>query len=312
MKFIDLKLYKTNVMNRNGALVWFVYGLSTLAWLISNIHAPKRYSLAPLVFSEWHMLSIAINLCLLGLLLFFKQKKFIFFPIFYMVQPIAYGLMYLITHQLLGTNYQSDYILKFWTDILFFILEILLFLPFLIFQKEKNPFRLRQRREEWNISMVPIPSHRLRRNLVYIGYAAQMGVVLWMTIGMHIGLKVGLYTFFNLLGIQMIFSLLLGLKEEFIFRWVYLKNLEKIFGNIWIAAVLQTIPWATYHVFFGEGIDNGLAYGLVTIIGSMWFSVLVYEFKSIILATLSHALMEVFAFYMMYAKVPEVLQYFQR
>lgn len=306
---------KKDTISPKNVLAWAVFGLSTLAWLVSNIHAPLRYSLAPLQLSWWHIGSICFNVLLAALLIAFKKNRLVIFPAFYMVQPLAYAIMYLVITHIIGTNYLPDNIpLKFITDILFFLLEIVMFSVFLFFQNVKapNPFQFKADPKTRDITLVPIPNRRLRRNLVILGYVLQMGVVLAMCIIAPINLKVSWNSFINLLGIQIVFSLLLGLKEELIFRWVFLKGMEKLFGNIWVATLIQAAAWALYHFFFGEGIDNKIIYGIVTFIGAVWFSVLVYEFKNILLATLSHALIEVFAFYLMYAKVPEVLQFFQR
>jgi membrane protease YdiL (CAAX protease family) len=291
--------------------VWVVYGLSTVVWLLSNVGAPLRYSLAPLHLSWWHIGSICFNILLAVYLLFSKQKKLLFFPLFYAVQPLAYAIMYLVVTYVIGTKYLPDNIpLKFITDIFFFILEIVMFTAFLFVQKEKNPYTGKPDNKDRDITLIPIKNRKVRRNLVIAGYVLQMGVVLYMAVVTPIQMKVGGSTFLGLLGIQLVFSLLLGLKEELIFRWVYLKGMEKLFGNIWIATLIQAAAWALYHYFFGEGIPDKVIYGVVTFIGAVWFSVLVYEFKNIILATLSHALIEVFAFYLMYDQVKEVHQFF--
>ena len=201
--------------------VWAVIGLSAAAWLLSNIGAPLRFSLAPIQLSWWHLGSIAFNGLLASALIVLKKKRLLLFPAFFMVQPLAYAIMYLIVTNVIGVNYLPGHItVKFITDILFFLLEIVLFFAFLYFQNPKdiNPFVVNNDYKKYDNPLVPIPSRKLRRTLVILGYVLQMGVVLAMAIASPIGLKVSWNSFLSLFGIQLVFSLLLGLKEELIFR----------------------------------------------------------------------------------------------
>jgi membrane protease YdiL (CAAX protease family) len=279
-----------------------VYTLSTAAWLASNIHAPLRYTMEPLKVTEWHFFSAGINALILLVLVFLKRKELFFIPIFYAIQPLAYIIMSFISPQILG-NHPNQMTWKFVNDILFFILEIVLFLPLLLMLRtgDRMPFKALRKKEPGKNKEVILPMWKKGRKwTVSFLYAATVLVLCFLTVYSPIQQEIRLDLIVQLLGFQIVFALFLGIKEELIFRWIFLKGNEKIFQSRLAALFLQAVPWALYHAFFGEGTGTGLIGGGLTLFGALCFGFLVYETESLLLPLILHILIEAFGFYLMY------------
>jgi membrane protease YdiL (CAAX protease family) len=322
--------------DRKSQLTWgiFTAAFAATAWLIASIGAPPRFTWDPLKLSIWQIVSASLNLLLAAFLIMIKKRKIAFIPLFFSVQPVAYIAMYWIAVKLIGIDY-SDMNRKFFTDILFFILEMAMFAPFFFWIDDKNPFRVKglfydgkvneQEKLEldWSIPLFILFNkykrnslfgkkqkpqteqekkkwYHFRRSLIWFFFWLHTAVTLYVAIILPFVHRIPLHVFLRLIGVQMVFAVLLGLKEEIFFRWILLKGLEKIFKSRILILLLQALPWGIYHAFFGEGTGRGpIGFGF-TFIGAMWYGYLVLEFDSIWLAFFCHLIVEIAGFYNLY------------
>ena len=193
-----------------------------------------------------------------------------------MVYPASYLLMIFVYR----LNPDPNLFGKVIFDIIFFAIEIALFIPFLIYLKNKNPLTdLKKKQPLFNVIMI---------------LSILLGVIYLVYVGMSFKNTV------KLLVLQVIFSILLGFKEEFSFRWIFMEFTDEILGSKTISLLFQAIPWSLYHVFFGEGTGRYVVGGLLTLVGAIGFGKVTQKYGSITYASFVHILIEFYAFFVLY------------
>jgi membrane protease YdiL (CAAX protease family) len=298
---MNSQIIKISALLKNHVALTAVFTASAAFWLVSSIGAPLRFTLDPLSVTPWHLLALgleaAVSLAIVALRL---DRKLLFFPVFFSLYPLSYLLMERIDILILGTDY-GVLRHKITSDTLFFILEIVCFLPLYAMVPRKNPFVVHGVPADRGAALTG--SVRLRRRIVLVLFAMHLPVLGYLTLRRAnlFGIPADLQ--WSLLGTQFLFAVFLGLKEELGFRWLLMQGLERSTGSAIAALVLQAVPWALYHLFFGEGTGTGLPATAITFIGALWFGWLVYEFKTVWLAMVSHTAVEFLGFYLMYGRI---------
>lgn len=288
---------------RHHTALAVVFTASSGVWLASSIGAPLRFTLDPLAVTPWHLLALGLEAALaLTIVVLRLDRKLLFFPLFFSLYPLTYILMERIDVLILGTDYR-DLRHKFLSDTLFFIFETVCFLPLYAMVPRKNPFIVHGTPAGEGAGFTQIGSDTVRRRIVLVLFALHLPVLGYLTLRRADLLGIPTDVLWSLFGFQFLFAVFLGLKEELGFRWLLMQGLERNTGSVAAALVLQAVPWALYHMFFGEGTGTGLPGAAMTFFGALWFAWLVYEFRTVWFALISHTAVEFYGFYLMYGQI---------
>lgn len=320
--------------------VWVISSLAMIFWLVSFIGAPPRFGMLHLQASYWHFVAIGGNLLLALVVLVLKKRSLLIIPLFFLMQPLSYALMEPIHRMVIGPTF-SSLEQKLLADASFFVFELLCFLPLLLLlpKGEKNPLRFRGFKElpplephqgvphdkffpvlkifnPWSWARffkLPLDpeteNHRLvrshhRRVLLFFMAAIMGGVLAFLAIINPKQENVSYDLVAKILPFQLLFGLLLGFKEEIIFRWIGLKGAEHAGHSRTAGALIMALAWGLYHAFFAEGMGpNGPWTFWWAFFVSCYFSYMVYELKNVWVPSILHVLIELFAFWIIYGPV---------
>lgn len=294
---------KISSILKNHTALAAVFSVSAAVWLVSSIGAPLRFTLDPLSVTPRHLLALGLEAAIVLVIIVLRlDRKLVFFPIFFSLYPLSYILMERIDVLLLGTDY-SGLRHKFLSDTLFFMFETVCFLPLYAMIPRKNPFIVHRALPDRGTGFSQMGSGPVRRRIVLVLFALHLPVLGYLTLRRADLLGIPTDVLWSLFGFQFLFAVFLGLKEELGFRWLLMQGLERSTGSALAALVLQAVPWALYHMFFGEGTGIGLPGAAMTFFGALWFAWLVYEFRTVWFALISHTAVEFYGFYLMYGQI---------
>lgn len=279
----------------------YVFGLgvfivSTLIWFLMNVGFQPRFLLEPYRATPWLWLSVSANLLFgFGLLVARKTRPFALIPFLFALFPAAFllqsAVMPFIKGAIRPTEAAKGADWKFVADLVFMFWELAFALIILFVSRVGNPLSLKRD---------PVPRRRPMRPFV-VGLEIAFLIVVWglqMEVLMRYKFPVDRYV--SLFGIQFVFSLLLGFKEELIFRWLIVRIGERILGSRWTAVIINALLWSSYHYFFGEAVGTGLWPSFWVFVVSIWWALLSYRRNSLWSATAGHFVIEMFGFYVMY------------
>jgi membrane protease YdiL (CAAX protease family) len=261
-----------------------------------NVDFQPRHVNVPLVFSKWYAISFTLNLIFgLGLLLAKRSRKLAFFPLLFSYFPLVLIIMAYIgpflKENVPPSAWANGMDWKFLNDSVLFCLELFFIGLFFLIYRVKNPFAMHYRHaKELEFGRVIRFTEIL---FILVVFCLMLMVVLRMNLAPT--------RFFKLLMYLIPFSLLLGLKEELVFRWLLLRQGEKVLGSRLVVVVSGAVLWGLYHALFGEGIGVGVVSFAATAFVSLWWSFLAYRNNSIWASFFGHTMIEVYGFYLMYS-----------
>ncbi|MFA6505282.1 MAG: CPBP family intramembrane glutamic endopeptidase [Treponemataceae bacterium] len=273
-----------------------VFVVSTLIWFLMNVGFQPRFLLETYRATPWMWFSVSTNL-LFGvcLLVARKTRPYALVPFMFALFPAAFlidsTVMPYIRDMIKPTAAAKGADWKFVADLVFISLELVFALLILSVARVGNPFSLKKSPHLGPRPMVPY----------VVGLEVAFLVVVWgLQMDVLYKFRFPIDRYFSLFGIQVVFSILLGLKEELIFRWLIVRIGERMLGSRWTAVLINATLWSSYHYFFGEAVGTGLWASFWVFVVSVWWALLSYRRNSIWAAFAAHFVIEMFGFYVMY------------
>jgi membrane protease YdiL (CAAX protease family) len=270
-----------------------VFGVSSVFWFLMNVSFQGRFLPVPYQATIWFFISLGLNLCFgIGLLIFPKSRPYALVPFVFTLFPAAFLIMTLLGEPLQKLIPPSaaagglDW--KFIYDDVFFLAELVFMFLFLGLSRTGNPFSLKR-----NPALPLKPLIRFLEGLFIVVVLFLMALLLYNS-------RFPPSRFLQLLKYQIPFAILLGLKEELLFRWVLPRLGERLMASRLTAVCFVAVLWALYHGLFGEGVGTGFGSAAAVCIASFWWSLLSYRYNSIWSAWLGHTVVELYGFYLMY------------
>ena len=279
----------------------FVFGLgvciaSALIWFLMNVGFQPRFLLETYRITPWMWLSLACNLAFgLCLLIAPKTRAYAIVPFLFALFPAAFmidaSVMPYIRDSVKPTAAAKGADWKFVADIVFISCELAFALVILFASRVGNPFSLKRHPHKG-----PRPMVRFVVGLETLFII----VVIGLQIDVLMKYRFPIDRYLSIFGIQVVFSLLLGFKEELIFRWLIVRIGERVMASRWAAVWFSALLWSSYHYLFGEAVGTGLWAAFWVWVVSMWWSLLSYRRNSLWSALAGHFVIEMFGFYVMY------------
>jgi membrane protease YdiL (CAAX protease family) len=282
--------------------------VSAIIWLVMNVPFTPRFSLSAYTATRGMYISAYLNLAFGLCLIALRQKKRAFFPFFFAVFPIAYLVTAGTGSYIFGTDFSGPRLTsKLLYDCYFFAIEII---GFFCLAKAfgMNLSCLGSKRREPTPTFFRDPPFTSRLGMRVSNFLIVFfcSVVMSLLAIILMRYKVPAGVLLKLLGLQVLFALLLGFKEEFFFRWLLtnglvdaLKDTGKKLSGL-VALLLVAVFWATYHGFFGEGVGSGLVSAGACFIASVFWGFLTLQRGNIRTALLGHFCIELYGVYLMY------------
>ena len=293
---------KDKFLNNKSIPVLIVI-LSSVIWLISNINCPLRFTLEPLSFTNWHVGGLIGQILLAVVLLSIKSwRKFVFYPALFGIYTAFYMIMSVVLPCFVSTDYESDFTLKIINDLVYFTLETCAFLPLLLFLKDKNFLNIRLfRKNGCSDSSIPYNSQP-KAAKYFMNISSAVFIVGVFIIAFVYPFRMGITAdvFKKLLVFQLIFGLIIGIKDEIVFRWLLQGKLFSDTGSILAAILTQAVIWMVYHFFFGEGTGTGYFAAFMTLVAAAWWGYATFMYKNLWIPFIGHIGVELFGFYLMY------------
>jgi hypothetical protein len=271
-----------------------VLTVSSIFWFLMNRPFQPRFLPVPFQPNPWVFVSLGANLLLGTLLaLFPKTRSLAPVPFFFALFPAAF----LIT-AFAGASFPSrippsafahglDW--KFYYDCLFFTVEIIFALFFLKLLRLGAPLSLRR-------PAPGLPMAAFVRFWELLFLAVTGGLLVQLLLQARFPPD----RFVKLLRYQLPFALLLGLKEELLFRWILPRLGEGLLRHRFTAVCFCALLWGLYHGLFGEGTGTGFGPAFWVCVVSFWWSLVSYRYNSIWVALGGHIGVELYGFYLMY------------
>ncbi len=278
--------------------------LSSVIWLLSNINCPLRFTTEPMQFTNWHIIGLTAQIVSAAILFSVRKwRKFIFYPLLFGIYSAFYILMSVLLPIFINTDFASDFTLKIIHDLIYFTAETAVFLPMLLFLKNKNFLNIRLFHKN-SSSDLSIPYNTQPKSVKYfMNISSALFIAGVFIIGFTYPFRIGITTevFKQMLLFQLIFGLVIGIKDEIVFRWLLQQKLFSDTGSIIITILVQSIIWMSYHFFFGEGTGTGYFAAFMTLIAAAWWGYAAYIYKNLWLPFIGHIGIELFGFYLMYS-----------
>lgn len=268
--------------------------LASALWFLMNANFQPRFSLEPYRPTSWMIVSLVSSVSFgLALSAIPRTRSFALVPFFFSIFPAAFLIDAALAPAIRAAVPPSaaaggaDW--KFVSDLVFFSAELLLGLPFLRLAGVGNPFAAMRPRSRRPLGPAV--------GLVEFLFAGTVLVLLVLFLLAH---RFPPGRFLSLLGYQILFAALLGLKEELFFRWILVRVAERALASRGAAILWTALLWSVYHGLFGEGIGSGFVSAFWVFVVSLWWSFLSYWRGNIRGAWFGHFLVELYGFYLMY------------
>jgi membrane protease YdiL (CAAX protease family) len=263
-------------------------------WLLMNRSFQPRFLPVPYRPDRWLFVSLGANLVLgTALFLFPRTRPLALVPYFFTLFPAAFLTMTLLGEPvkalITGTGAANYLDWKFVYDCLFFGVEILLALLMLKLSRTGNPLGPPPQK-----TALPLVYFVRFWELLFIAAVAALLFLLLLRTGFPPG------RFVKLLRYQIPFALLLGFKEELLFRWILLRLGERLLRHRFAAVCFAALLWSLYHGLYGEGVGSGFWSAFWVCVVSFWWSLVSYRYNSIRVALGGHFVIELYGFYLMY------------
>ncbi|GHT49625.1 hypothetical protein FACS1894102_4510 [Spirochaetia bacterium] len=272
--------------------------LSASLWFVMNGSFNLRHS--PQSFPVTTSVIASVVLCVLfsGILYVTKRyRSFFIVPLAFVVFPVAYLLIANWGESLKtivpATTAAGGLDWKFVYDIFWIITELALMVPIFILCRLKNPLPLK--RKQKTQSALPCA-----KAVIFIDIFFIVGVLALMV---HILVQANfpLKRFVSLLKYQIPFGILMGFKEEFFFRWILVRLIERLLKSRIAAVCISVFVWGMYHALFGgESVGVGFFAGFLTCVCSFWWTFTTYRNNSLWASFAGHTVIEWYGFYLMY------------
>jgi hypothetical protein len=274
----------------SGLAVFFV---SVVFWFLMNISFQPRFMPVPFFLTPWIFVSLGANFCFgFVLLLSRKTRGLALIPFLFTLFPLTFIILVFSAENIRkiipATSAGRGLDWKFVYDGLFFLVELFFIGFFFFLSRTGNPFPLKKQPF--------LPMRKLIRFLEFLFIA----VVLSLLVILCLRFRFPFRRFLRLIKYQLPFAVLLGLKEELLFRWVLLRLGERFLGSRLISVCFWALAWSVYHGFFGEGVGVGFWPAFWVCIVSFWWSLLSYRYRSLWTAWFGHVVIELYGFYLMY------------
>jgi hypothetical protein len=267
---------------------------ASVFWFLMNFSFQPRFLPVPFRPDRWVFVSLGANLLFgAALFVFPRTRTLAFVPCFFVLFPAAFLVTALLgepLRTLIGGSAAAGYMdWKFLYDCLFFGVELLFAGLLLWVSRTGNPLPLARGK-----AALPLVYFVRFWEALFIAVVAALLVILLLRTRFPPG------RFLALLRYQVPFALLLGLKEELLFRWVLLRTGERLLRHRLLALCFTALLWSTYHGFFGEGVGAGFWPAFWVCVVSFWWSLVSYRYNSLWVAWLGHTVVELYGFYLMY------------
>jgi membrane protease YdiL (CAAX protease family) len=260
-----------------------------------NLEFRPRFATEPFVPALWTYLSLGGNFLFGLLLLIFPKTRFLaFIPLVFTLFPLAFLILCLsgegLRNLIPGSEAAGGLDWKFLYDCLFFTAELAFIGLFWLLSRTGKP-----------LALVKPPRRPLDTFVKFWEFFFIIGVFSLLAILLYRSReRFPPGRLIALLKYQIPFALLLGLKEELLFRWALLRKMEELLGSRLLAVCALALVWSLYHGFFGEGIGAGFWPAFWVCVVSFWWSLLSYRYNTLWPAWTGHTALELYGFYLMY------------